>query len=180
MSNCNGHPVSHLILGGARSGKTAYALSVANDLHLEKWMVATAHAGDPEMRERIARHQAERGADWGVIEERISLVEVLRARSRPECVLVIDCLTLWLSNLFVEKSDLSVEIGQLTHAITDIGGPVLLVSNEIGLGLVPESELGRAFRDAQGALNQKIAAVCDAVTFVVAGLPIALKTNAGF
>ena len=168
----------HLILGGARSGKTGYALSLADNSGLEKWMVATARAGDSEMRERIARHRRERGVEWNVLEEGIEIAAILDCYGRRDRVLVVDCLTLWLSNLFLEGRDLPSEMEKLAEAAIKAGGPILFVTNEIGLGLVPESSLGRDFRDAQGALNQRLAAVCKAVTLVVAGLPIALKWHA--
>ena len=179
MAKIPARQAAHLVLGGTRSGKTAYALSLADGLHLEKWMVATAHAGDDEMQERIERHRDERDASWRVIEEQIDIVEVLRTRSGPERILVVDCLTLWLSNLLVAKRDLAHEIIRLANAVLELSGPVLFVSNEIGLGLVPNSELTRTFRDMQGTLNQKLAGVCGTVTFVVAGLPIVLKCAAG-
>ena len=168
----------HLVLGGARSGKTAYALSLAQNSRLEKWMIATALAGDWEMQERIARHREERGDGWHVVEEPLDIVGVLRAQAGPDRVLIVDCLTLWLSNLFSEGKDPAAETGRLTETIFDIDGDVIFVSNEIGLGLVPNSQLGRAFRDAQGHLNwQKLASACDLVSFVAAGLPFALKSE---
>jgi adenosylcobinamide kinase/adenosylcobinamide-phosphate guanylyltransferase len=170
------HPGAHLILGGARSGKTAYAMSLAIGSGLEKWMVVTAAADDPEMVDRIARHRAERGAQWRVIEEHIDILDVIQNEARPERVLVVDCLTLWLSNLSFRQFDLSLETTNLATAAARFPGPVILVSNEIGLGLVPDTGLGRSFRDAQGRLNQALAQTCKKVTFVVAGLPLALKS----
>jgi adenosylcobinamide kinase/adenosylcobinamide-phosphate guanylyltransferase len=166
---------AHLILGGARSGKTEYALSEARKSGLEKWMIVTAVAEDLEMSDRIAQHQAERGADWVVVEERCELVAAMGRAARPDRILVVDCLTLWLSNLFFEQKDLRFESSRLVDSVSALGGPVIFVSNEIGLGLVPETRLGRAFRDAQGRLNQSLARACDAVTFVAAGLPLILK-----
>jgi adenosylcobinamide kinase/adenosylcobinamide-phosphate guanylyltransferase len=167
---------SRLILGGARSGKTAYALALASQSGLKKWMIATAGIEDQEMSERIARHKEERGPDWELAEERIRLVDVLRVRARRDRIVVVDCLTLWLSNLAFEQFDLPAETLRLSEAVSSFAGPVIFVSNEIGLGLVPETQLGRSFRDAQGRLNQALAQACDKVTFVAAGLPLHLKS----
>ena len=165
-----------MILGGARSGKTAYALALAEKSGLNKWMIATAGTEDEEMCERIARHKNERGPDWELAEERIRLVDVLKMYARQDRIVVVDCLTLWLSNLALEQFDLSAETARLSAAVSSFDGPVIFVSNEIGLGLVPETRLGRSFRDAQGRLNQALAQVCDTVTFVAAGLPLHLKS----
>jgi len=173
IMRCTG---TQLILGGARSGKTAYALARADESGLKKWMIATAGAEDQEMSERIARHKDERGSDWGLAEERIRLVDVLQMYARRDRIVVVDCLTLWLSNLALEQFDLSAETSRLSTAVSSFDGPVIFVSNEIGLGLVPETPLGRSFRDAQGRLNQALAQVCDKVTFVAAGLPFHLKS----
>lgn len=168
---------AHLVLGGARSGKTAYALTLATTSGLKKWMIATAGSEGAEMDERIAYHRKERGADWDLVEERIRLVDVLTSHARPDRIIVVDCLTLWLSNLAFDQFDLSAETVQLGQAVASFQGPVIFVSNEIGLGLVPETRLGRMFRDAQGRLNQILARACDEVTFIAAGLPIKLKAQ---
>jgi adenosylcobinamide kinase/adenosylcobinamide-phosphate guanylyltransferase len=167
---------TQLILGGARSGKTAYALALAQRSGLKKWMIATAASEDQEMSERIAQHKKERGLDWGLAEERIRLVDVLQTHARRDRIVVVDCLTLWLSNLAFEQFDLAAETSRLSEAVSSLDGPVIFVSNEIGLGLVPETRLGRSFRDAQGRLNQALAQACDKVTFVAAGLPLHLKS----
>jgi adenosylcobinamide kinase / adenosylcobinamide-phosphate guanylyltransferase len=167
---------THLILGGARSGKTAYALALAEKSGLSKWMIATAGCEDREMSERIARHKAERGPDWDLAEERINLIGVLQTHARRDRIVVVDCLTLWLSNLAFEQFDLPAETERLSKAVPSLDGPVIFVSNEIGLGLVPETQLGRSFRDAQGRLNQALAQACDKVTFIAAGLPVYLKS----
>ena len=168
-----GLPAATLLLGGARSGKSARALSLA-----EPWpartLVATAEALDAEMAERIARHRAERGPGWTLIEEPLELAHALRRRDPEAGVVVVDCLTLWLSNLMHRGRDVEHETDLLVDAIR-VGGPTVLVSNEVGLGLVPETPLGRAFRDAQGRLNRTVAAACDRVEFVAAGLPLTLK-----
>ncbi|MEM8920489.1 MAG: bifunctional adenosylcobinamide kinase/adenosylcobinamide-phosphate guanylyltransferase, partial [Pseudomonadota bacterium] len=130
---------------------------------------------DEEMSERIAQHKAERGAGWTTIEAPLELVEVLD-ELKGECdVCVVDCLTLWLSNLMHHNRDVDAETAQLCAAIAASPIPIILVSNEVGLGIVPETPLGRTFRDAQGRLNQDVAAVCDHVEVLVAGLPLILK-----
>ena len=136
---------------------------------------ATAEAGDAEMAERIARHKADRGAGWTTLEEPLALAEELAARARPGFVVLVDCLTIWLSNLMLAGRDVATEVARLTEAIGGLEGPAVLVSNEVGLGLVPESKLGRDFRDWQGRANREIAEACDAVVLVAAGLPALIK-----
>lgn len=169
--------MTHLILGGARSGKTGYALAVAEKTGLQKCMIVTALAEGLEMQDRIALHRAERSADWLVIEEPQDLCGALCRLAAPDRVVVVDCLTLWLSNLFFAQKDWAAEGAALASLIAGLGGKIILVSNEIGFGLVPEHPLGRAFRDAHGRMNQIIAKACDEATLVVAGLPLVLKSN---
>ncbi|MDT8344828.1 MAG: bifunctional adenosylcobinamide kinase/adenosylcobinamide-phosphate guanylyltransferase [Thermohalobaculum sp.] len=162
-----------IILGGARSGKSARALTLA--AHPPHVFIATAEALDTEMAARIARHRAERGESWRVVEEPLELADAVRAHAAEGATLLIDCLTLWLSNLMHHGREPGAETARLIAAMDLAPGRVVLVSNEIGLGLSPMNELGRAFRDEQGRLNQRIAAVADHVEFVAAGLPITLK-----
>ncbi|WP_294535603.1 bifunctional adenosylcobinamide kinase/adenosylcobinamide-phosphate guanylyltransferase [uncultured Rhodoblastus sp.] len=169
--------MTHLILGGARSGKTAFALSVAEKTGFQKCMIVTATADDPEMLDRIALHRAERSADWLVVEEAQDLCGALRSLVRSDRVVVVDCLTLWLSNLFFVQKDWMAETVGLATIVKRPGGRIILVSNEIGFGLAPVNDLGRAFRDAHGRMNQIVAKACDEATMVVAGLPIALKSG---
>lgn len=164
-----------LILGGARSGKSQRALALAERMCERRVFVATAEALDDEMATRIARHKAERGAGWETVEAPLDLVEVLEAAATPDAVCVVDCLTLWLSNLMHHRRDVERETARLSRALNARAGSIILVSNEVGLGLVPDTELGRAFRDAQGRLNQAIAQACDRVEFIAAGLPLTLK-----
>lgn len=162
-----------LILGGARSGKSARALILAGDA--PRVMIATAEALDAEMTDRIARHKAERDAGWGLVECPLDLSAAIARAAAPDRVLVIDCLTLWLSNLMHADRDPEGEGADLVAALRAAPGRVLLVSNEIGMGLAPMEALSRAFRDAQGRLNQRIAAAADRAEFVAAGLPMVLK-----
>jgi adenosylcobinamide kinase / adenosylcobinamide-phosphate guanylyltransferase len=169
---------THLVLGGARSGKTAYGLKLATDSRLEKCMVATAEAFDPEMEQRIALHRAERDETWQVWEEPIDLARVLDQISRPDRIVVVDCLTIWLSNLLLREIDYVREVAKLAAWVKEKPLPLVLVSNELGMGLVPETSIGRAFRDSHGRMNQTLAAACEQVTFVAAGLPLVLKSKA--
>jgi adenosylcobinamide kinase/adenosylcobinamide-phosphate guanylyltransferase len=165
-----------LILGGARSGKSARALALAaRPPHL---FVATAEALDDEMSDRIARHRAERGETWAVVEEPLDLARVVAAEATAGRTILVDCLTLWLSNLMHHGRDVEAETAALITAMEAAEGRIVLVSNEIGLGLSPMNALGRAFRDAQGRLNQRIAAAANHVEFVAAGLPLTLKGRA--
>ena len=166
---------SLLVIGGARSGKSAYAQACAEAAAPARLYLATGSAGDDEMAARIARHRAERGAGWTTREEPLALAEALAETARPGLVVLVDCLTFWLANALFAERDVEAESARLCAAIAALGGPVVLVSNEVGAGIVPETPLGRAFRDAQGRLNQAVARACDGVALVVAGLPIPLK-----
>jgi adenosylcobinamide kinase / adenosylcobinamide-phosphate guanylyltransferase len=169
------HVRSLLVLGGARSGKSAYAQSIAETCASERLYLATAAAGDEEMAARIARHRADRGQGWMTLEEPLEVASALAAEPRPSRVVVVDCLTLWLSNLMLAGREPATAIAGLARAIGDLAGPVILVSNEVGLGIVPEHRLGREFRDWQGRANREIAHACDAAVFIAAGLPVQLK-----
>jgi adenosylcobinamide kinase/adenosylcobinamide-phosphate guanylyltransferase len=164
-----------LVLGGARSGKSAFAEKLVRDSGLARVYLATATAGDGEMQTRIARHRLQRGDDWVTVKEPLALVdELTRTVSRGHAVLV-DCLTLWLSNVMLAERDPDIEARRLTRFLGVAKYPMVLVSNEVGLGLVPETPLGRQFRDAQGRLNQAVAALVPNVVFIAAGLPLWLK-----
>ena len=162
-----------LVLGGARSGKSRYAESLITALPPHWTYVATAEAGDAEMAERIAAHRARRGPDWQTIEAPHDLPVALRtSQGRP---VLVDCLTLWLSNLLLADNNIDAETALLEQAVAASAAPVVLVANEVGSGIVPDNALGRRFRDAQGVLNQRIAALADRVVFLAAGLPMLLK-----
>lgn len=166
-----------VVLGGARSGKSRRAELIAQSLSEHPIYVATAPLidHDHEWLARIERHRMQRGEHWQVIEEELKIAELLKAQDRPESVVLIDCMTLWLSNLIFAGSDVEQEIDQLCELLPTLAGSVILVANEVGMGLVPENEQGRTFRDTQGRLNQRIAALADRVEFIAAGLPICLK-----
>lgn len=164
-----------LILGGTRSGKSRTALALAEKVALPRLFVATAQAFDDEMRERIHRHQEERGGDWQTCEAPLELAEAIDGLAAPNRVVLVDCLTLWLSNILLDGRDGVSETDRLASAIQAADGPVILVSNEVGCGIVPTTPLGRKFRDEQGRLNRRMAEICDAVIFVAAGCPLLLK-----
>jgi len=164
-----------LVLGGARSGKSAHAEALVEAQPGACLYLATAEAGDAEMAERIARHRARRGSRWSTLEEPLALVPALQAAARPEAAVLVDCLTLWLSNLLFAERDPLAETAALVEALPGLAGPVVFVSNEVGLGIVPDNALARRFRDEAGRLNQAVAAAAQSVVFLAAGLPLALK-----
>jgi adenosylcobinamide kinase/adenosylcobinamide-phosphate guanylyltransferase len=186
-------PERHLILGGARSGKTNHAITLATRLADEHRApvvyVATAQALDEEMRHRIDRHRAQRPASWTTVEAPSQLAGALSGRSgfspTPSAILLVDCLTLWLSNALLLDFDEAAptatarrwdeERSAFLQWLMNYRGVALLVSNEVGSGIVPASALARRFQDEQGRLNQEVAALCDSVTLVVAGIAVAVK-----
>jgi adenosylcobinamide kinase/adenosylcobinamide-phosphate guanylyltransferase len=163
-----------LVLGGARSGKSRHAESLVMQASPPWLYVATAQAFDDEMAARIAAHQARRGGDWRLIEAPRELPAVVAGATIGSAVLV-DCLTLWLSNLMLADADIDEACDRLDGALARAQGPVVLVSNEVGLGIVPDNALARRFRDAQGVLNARIAAHADRVVLMAAGLPLVVK-----
>jgi adenosylcobinamide kinase/adenosylcobinamide-phosphate guanylyltransferase len=167
-------PFCELILGGARSGKSTLAEQRAAAGGLELVYVATATAGDQEMSQRIAHHQQRRSAQWRLVEEPVALAQVLRQQQQPGRCIVVDCLTLWLSNCLHQQC-WAQEKSQLLDVLPQLSGHIILVSNETGLGVVPMGELSREFVDEAGFLHQRLAMLCQQVTLVVAGLPLALK-----
>ncbi|WP_275897567.1 bifunctional adenosylcobinamide kinase/adenosylcobinamide-phosphate guanylyltransferase [Sphingobium estronivorans] len=164
-----------LVLGGARSGKSGYAQMRCEAVSGRLAYVATAQAFDAEMTERIARHRGERGTRWLTVEAPLDLAGAIRdAGGRAQAVLV-DCLTLWLSNLILAEADVEAARFELIDAVAACPAPVTLVANEVGLSIVPDNALARRFRDEAGWLNQKMAAICEEVVLVAAGLPLTLK-----
>ncbi|MDP2809539.1 MAG: bifunctional adenosylcobinamide kinase/adenosylcobinamide-phosphate guanylyltransferase [Rhodocyclaceae bacterium] len=166
-----------LILGGARSGKSALAERRALESGLAVTYIATGEPGDAEMAARIAHHQARRPAHWACVEEPLRLVAAMEAHAMPGRCVIVDCLTLWLTNLLLDDR-LAEETAAFLEILPRLPGRVLLVSNEVGCGIVPVNELARRFADEQGRLNQNVAALCDRVTLVVAGLPLEIKPAA--
>jgi len=168
-----------LILGGARSGKSALAERLAAESGHEVVYIATAQAHDEEMAARIAHHRAQRPSHWLSVEEPLALADALQAQARPGRCVLVDCLTLWLSNLLgdADTERFTRERDALLQLLPSLKGQVLLVSNEVGLGVVPMGELTRRFVDEAGRLHQSLAAQCERVVFVAAGLPMPLKGN---
>ena len=174
----NGEPRTMLVIGGARSGKSRHAQALA-----EGWagaadrlvFVATAQAFDGEMSERIARHQADRDARWNTVEAPIDLAGAIRQWAAADVVMLVDCLTLWASNLLLADRDEPAAIEDLVAAIGASEARIVLVANEVGFGIVPENALARRFRDWAGIINQRVAATVDRADLVVAGLPLTLK-----
>ncbi|SPU42775.1 bifunctional adenosylcobinamide kinase/adenosylcobinamide-phosphate guanylyltransferase [Brevundimonas diminuta] len=167
-----------LVLGGARSGKSSYAQRqaerAAEAAGRPPVFIATAEAFDDEMRDRIARHQAERGQGWRQVEAPLDLAEAVRALSAKD-VAVVDCLTLWLSNQMLAERDLAAAVDDLAQALAACPATLWMVSNEVGCSLVPDNPLGRRFRDEAGRLNQRIAAVADTACLIVAGMRLPLE-----
>ena len=163
------------MLGGARSGKSRFAQALAEESDRDRVFVATAQAYDAEMDARIAAHVADRDSRWRTIDAPFDLAAVLRAEAGPRRVVLVDCLTLWLSNLMLRGDDVDAAGFALAALVATLDGPVVYVSNEVGGGIVPDNALARRFRDAQGRLNQVMAAACRTVVLVTAGLPLVLK-----
>ncbi|MCA8882415.1 MAG: bifunctional adenosylcobinamide kinase/adenosylcobinamide-phosphate guanylyltransferase [Rhodobacteraceae bacterium] len=163
-----------LITGGAASGKSRFAEALVTGTGRPRCYIATARAWDDEMRAKIARHRDQRGSGWRLVEAPEALADALRAVGAEETVLV-DCLTMWLSNLLLAEADLDRAAADLCGALRDCPAQVVCVTNEVGLGIVPDNALARRFRDAQGRLNQTVAGQADLAVAVMAGLPLVLK-----
>lgn len=164
-----------LVIGGARSGKSRFAEGLVTALPAPWVYVATGQAWDPEMEARIAHHVARRGDGWTTAETPLEVAGLLQAQAADPRPILIDCLTLWLSNVMHAERDVETEQARLIEALKAPAGPVVVVSNEVGLGIVPDNALARAFRDAQGRLNAAVAAQADHVVLMAAGLPLTLK-----
>jgi adenosylcobinamide kinase/adenosylcobinamide-phosphate guanylyltransferase len=165
---------SMLVLGGARSGKSAYAESLFAG-HPAPVYLATGESRDDEMAARIRLHRERRGAAWRTVEAPLDLMDVLRAEAVPGRAVLVDCLTLWIANLMEAARDVDGEGERLAALLPSLAAPVVFVANEVGLGIVPDNALARRFRDHAGRLNQRIAAACPRVVFIAAGLPLVLK-----
>jgi adenosylcobinamide kinase/adenosylcobinamide-phosphate guanylyltransferase len=172
-------PPVTLVLGGASSGKSTHAENLIESGFGTLWQgatyVATADAGDSEMIDRIRRHQERRGTRWQTVEEPLALAYALTRHAAADQPILVDCLTLWMTNVMLAERDPSRETQHLVDSLTGLDGPVVFVSNEVGLGIVPDNALARAFRDHSGKLNQAIADIAGRVQFIAAGLPLTLK-----
>ena len=168
-----------LVLGGARSGKTAFAEGLAMRSGSKPVYLATAEALDAEMRERVASHQRGRGERFATIEEPIALSDALLVAAREHDVILVDCLTLWITNLLIANQDVAMAVSELGATLVQLKtARVIMVSNEVGLGIVPDNAMARTFRDLAGSAHQRLAEVCDDVYFIIAGLPMTLKGEA--
>lgn len=163
-----------LVLGGARSGKSRHAESLVTALPAPWAFIATAEMHDEEMRRRIAEHRARRHEGWHTIEAPVDIAGAL-CSAPPGAPVLLDCLTLWLSNLMLGEYDIPASVEALAAALAERASPVVVVSNELGLGIVPDNALARAFRDEHGRMNQRIAGLADRVVLMVAGLPMTVK-----
>ena len=167
-----------LVLGGCRSGKSSHALELAETMGPRRIFVATCVPHDDEMRERVARHRQERSDAWKTLEVPVDLAGAIDVHGASADVILVDCLTLWLSNLLMESDDTAVirrHIDELADAVRRTPGAVVLVSNEVGAGIVPENRLARLYRDLAGWTNQAMATACDRVVWTVAGIPVTIK-----
>jgi len=179
-----------LITGGARSGKSSFALKEASEISGKKAYIATAEALDGEMKERIEKHKRDRGNEWDTYEEPVKIQTVIKAIEGRYNAIVIDCLTLWLSNMMCRGAETADEINNLIDVLTNVGAglalpnkigepmpapTIFIVSNEVGMGIVPENEMARKFRDMAGTLNQKVAEVANEVYLIIAGIPVRIK-----
>lgn len=168
-------PGATLVLGGARSGKSRFAEDLVRQTGLDRHYVATGQAYDEEMRARIDKHRHDRGPDWQTHEEPVDLAGLLARIDAPGRVVLIDCLTLWVSNLMMENRIIETEAAALVEAIGRAQARLVFVSNEVGLGIVPDNRMAREFRDHAGRLHQQVAAVATDVFFIAAGLPLKMK-----
>lgn len=170
-------PPLTLVLGGARSGKSRHAESLITSSGASRVYLATAEARDDEMIDRIRHHRENRGSGWLTVEEPLDLAGALLRHCRSDRAVLVDCLTLWVSNLLMAERDLPAETARLVDVLPRLQGPVVFVANEVGLGIVPDNPLSRAFRDYAGWLNQAVASCCQRVVFIAAGLPVVLKST---
>lgn len=165
-----------LVLGGARSGKTGLSERVALHAGTRPAYIATAEALDAEMRDRVASHKSHRGSRFTTIEEPLELSKAILRAGQTHDVILVDCLTLWITNLLLAGEDVALAVSELCATLVEFrAAKVVLVSNEVGQGIVPDNAMARTFRDLAGSAHQRVAEVCDDVYFVVAGLPMTLK-----
>jgi adenosylcobinamide kinase/adenosylcobinamide-phosphate guanylyltransferase len=178
------NPHLTLVTGGAKSGKSRYALALCESLPGQKIFLATAQAGDEEMARRIRLHREGRGDQWQTLEEPLDLCSALAALAGQNRVVLLDCITLWLSNLLTKHGQvpkiIGLEIDRLVDALASCAGPVVVVSNEVGMGIVPLDSLSRLYRDLAGEANQKIAARAGNVVAMFSGIPLVIKGSLNY
>ncbi|MCP3952844.1 MAG: bifunctional adenosylcobinamide kinase/adenosylcobinamide-phosphate guanylyltransferase [Desulfobacterales bacterium] len=166
------------VIGGCRSGKSSHAQTLAEKIPGQKLYIATCVPQDDEMRARARQHQQQRGPDWDTLEESVQLAAAIQANCEKYGVILVDCLTLWTSNILLStagKPGLQKECAATVESLSGARCPVILVSNEVGAGIVPENELARLYRDEAGRVNQVVAAAADRVIWMVAGIPVTIK-----
>lgn len=168
-----------LVTGGCRSGKSAHALALAASIGAgRRYFLATCVPGDKEMKDRVVRHQLDRGDGWETIECPVDISGAIRRMAVESSVVLVDCLTLWVNNLLAETADqrtIEAYVDDLRQAVSGVSGRIILVTNEVGCGIVPVNDTARLFRDLAGLVNQRIAAVADRVVWMVAGVPVIIK-----
>jgi len=168
-----------LIIGGCKSGKSRYALEAANQITgARKVFIATSVPFDDEMKERIERHREERGNEWRTVDAPLELADAIKSHHGENCVILVDCLTLWINNLLMEsqnEKDIGSKFSELIKTLENVDCPIYLVSNEVGAGIVPENPLARKFRDLAGVVNQTVASAADNVVWMVAGIAVQIK-----
>jgi adenosylcobinamide kinase / adenosylcobinamide-phosphate guanylyltransferase len=164
-----------LVLGGARSGKSRHAEALARNHNGRLIYIATAENTDDEMGLRIERHREDRGAKWATLEAPLDLVTALHEADHASAFILIECITVWINNLIYHERDVASEVKRLCAVLLEMRGRIVIVANEVGLGIVPDNALARAFRDEAGRANQALADVADEVLFIAAGLPMTLK-----
>ena len=170
------HSIStQFVFGGVRSGKSHFAKELTEKLNARRTIIATAEALDAEMEDRIARHKSERDQSWSLVEAPIELPNAIHESDDGHSAVLVDCLTLWLSNIMHAGLDIEALSADLVDSIQATQTPLIIVSNEVGMGVVPNSLMGREFRDAQGRLNQLVASACTKVYFLLAGIPLNIK-----
>lgn len=185
MHRISGIKVSNaktLVIGGCRSGKSRYALEIGEKIAGRRFFIATSVPQDAEMEERVRRHRTERGEGWKTVEVPVRLPEAVIEAGRHAGVLLVDCVTLWISNLLLEElpeHEILSRVEQLVRSLRDSPCPVIVVTNEVGAGIVPENALARKFRDIVGSANRMLAAASDRVVLVVAGIPLTVKREKG-
>lgn len=172
-----------LITGGCRSGKSSYAMSLAESLQTaRRCFVATCVPADEEMKARVARHQRDRGGDWETVECPLDIAAVIRQKAGEKTLVLVDCLTLWLNNILAEtenQEEIEKRIDSLQQAIAGVSGTVIMVTNEVGCGIVPADRTTRLFRDMAGTVNRRMAEAADRVVWMVAGVPVIVKGAGG-
>lgn len=174
----DGNRKNIFVIGGCRSGKSRHALELADEFKQKKIFIATCVPQDEDMKMRVLRHQEERGENWNPLEIPVKIPEAIAHVSSTADIILVDCLTLWVSNLLLESASIDFVMEHAKHleqAVKKSNCPVIFVSNEVGTGIVPENRLARLFRDAAGFVNQKMARVCDQVVWMVAGIPVTIK-----